>query len=118
MTEYKHRDLAQGRWWQLTLCEQMGNIGSEVSRALKWHGKNVRLAMGALERALELLDLTLRDPRHTRSVGRLREIARAREILLDHLMGGNQYGSTPSALQRYYDTYAFAARREKDLLQA
>jgi len=29
---YKHKGLAQGRWFQLTLIEQLANIGSEVER--------------------------------------------------------------------------------------
>ena len=87
-----HRDLAAGRWHELTLAEQLGNIGSEVSRASKWRGRNEQLATGALERALELLDLTLADPRLRGSVARLREIARAREVVVDFLAG-----STPPA---------------------
>ncbi len=29
-----HKELASGRWAQLSFVEQMGNIGSEVERAL------------------------------------------------------------------------------------
>jgi len=42
----------------LTLCEQMANIGSEVSRALKWMEKgNPEYSRKAAARALELLEL-------------------------------------------------------------
>lgn len=64
-----------------------------------------------MARALELLDLTLEDPRHRASVARLREICRAREVLLDFLVGENRYGSTEVSLQRYFDAFAVAARR-------
>jgi hypothetical protein len=64
-----------------------------------------------MARALELIDLTLDDPRHRSSVARLREICRAREVLLDFLVGPNQYGSTAVTLQRYFDAFAVAARR-------
>ena len=113
MTGVQHRDMAAGRWWELSLAEQLGNVGSEVSRALHWRSRNPRIAQGALERALELLDLTLDDPRHRRSVARLREIARAREVLVDFLVGSNEYHSTGAALQRYFDAYALAARRNQ-----
>jgi len=113
MKDVKHREMAGGRWWKLTLAEQLGNVGSEVSRALKWRSRDPRIAQGALERALELIDLTLADPRHRRSVARLREIARAREVLLDFLVGPNQYGSTAAGLQRYFDAYAVAASRRR-----
>ena len=110
MTDVKHREQAAGRWWQLTLAEQLGNVGSEVSRTLRWRSRNASIAQGAMDRALELLDLTLADPRHRRSVARLREIARAREVLVDFLDGPNQYHSSAASLQRYFDAYALASR--------
>lgn len=111
MSEVQHRDLAAGRWWQLSLAEQLGHVGSEVSRAIRWTSRDPARAQGALARALELFDFTLADPRHRRSVARLREIARAREVVVDFLAGTNQYGSTGPSLQKYFDAYAVAARR-------
>jgi hypothetical protein len=107
----QHRDLANGRWRELSLAEQLGNVGSEISRALKWSSRNPELAQAALYRALELIDLTLDDPRHRQSAPRLREIARAREVVVDFLAGSNQYGSTGPSLQKYFDAFALAARR-------
>lgn len=52
--------------------------------------------------------------RHRQSVARLREIARAREVLLDFLAGPNEYGSTGPDLQRYFDAFAIAAARARD----
>ncbi len=106
-----HRELAAGRWWELTLAEQLGNVGSEFGRAVRWSARNPALAEAAFHRALELIDLTLDDPRHRRSAARLREIARAREVVVDFLAGPNQYGSTGPSLQKYFDAYALAARR-------
>jgi hypothetical protein len=110
MSDVQHRDLAGGRWYELTLAEQLGNVGSEISRAIKWSGRNDQLARGAFERALELFDLTLDDPRHRQSPARLRELARAREVVVDFFDGPNQYNSTASDLQKYFDAYALAAR--------
>jgi hypothetical protein len=95
----------------MTLAEQLGNVGSEVSRALKWQSRNPQIAQRAMERALELIDLTLDDPSHRSSVARLREICRAREVLLDFLVGSNRYGSTEATLQRYFDAFAVAASK-------
>lgn len=106
-----HRELAAGRWWQLSLCEQMGNIGSDVGRAVKWTGKNPVVAEAALFRALELFDLTLADPRHRPHPARLREIARSREVVVDFLAGPNAFGSDGPSLQRYFDAFAVASRR-------
>ena len=111
MTQIQHRDLAAGRWWELSLAEQLGNVGSEISRAVRWTSRNPDVARAALYRALELLDLTLADPRHRASRARLREIARTREVVVDFFAGPNHYGSTGPSLQKYFDAYALAARK-------
>ena len=92
----------------MTLAEQLGNVGSEVSRALraKALGNEDRM-LAALDRALELLDLTVADPR---LVGRRREILRAREVVCDFLAGDNETGSTAESLDGYFLTFATAAR--------
>ncbi len=111
MTDSKHRDIAGGRWHNLSLAEQLGNIGSEISRAIRWSGKNAGTAQSALYRALDLIDLTLDDPRHRQSLPRLREIARTREVVVDFLAGSNEYGSTSASLLKYFDQFALMARR-------
>lgn len=111
MTEWHHRDLARGHWYALSLAEQFGNVGSEISRAIRWSTKNPETAEAALYRGLELFDLMLDDPRHRGSVARLREIARAREVVVDFLAGSNDYGSTSASLQKYFDHFGRAARR-------
>jgi len=35
MKKILHKELAAGKWFKLSLAEQMANIGSEVSRAGK-----------------------------------------------------------------------------------
>ncbi len=70
--------------------------------------RDVALMTGAFERALELLDLTLADPRWR---SRLREIARARELLCDAASGGSEYGTRLDDLDRYFLAFAVAARR-------
>ena len=109
MTEsiHRHRDLAAGRWGELSLAEQLANVGSEVGRMLRWRGRDERLMTGAFDRALELLDLTLADRRWR---DRLREIARARELLCDAAAGGREYGATLEDLDRYFLAFAVAAR--------
>ncbi len=103
-----HKELSKERWFQLSLCEQLGNIGSEVSRALRWKDKNQNNFESAIDRALELFDLTLKDPRWKK---RLREIARARELFCDAITGGEEYRSSLENLDRYFFYYAFCARR-------
>lgn len=104
---FKHKTLAEGRWHTLSLVEQLGNIGSEVLRAARQEHKNSDPLGAATERALELFDLTLSDPRWK---GRRSEIARAREVFCDAVYGGHLYKSSLSDLTRYFDHFALAAR--------
>ncbi len=97
------------RWQAFTPFEQMGNIGSEISRATHWQGKDQKLFDGAVDRALELFDLTLGDPRWRGA--RLFELARAREVFCDAVLGGKEYSSTLAGLMPYFDQFALAARR-------
>lgn len=107
MRNFQHKELAAGGWQRFGLMEQLANIGSEVGRARKWQGKDKNFFQGAVERALELFDLTLEDPRWR---GRLREVARAREVFLDAVLGGEEYGSTLEESDRYFTQFALASR--------
>lgn len=62
MTEWQQQDAARGRWRCLSLAEQFGNVGSEVSRAIRWSTKNPETAQAALYRGLELFEIRYRRP--------------------------------------------------------
>ena len=104
---FQHKELAAGRWFTLSLAEQLGNIGSEVLRASRQKDKDEKMFRQAVERALELFDLTLSDPSWK---GRRVEVARAREVFCDATYGGELYKSSLPDLVRYFDNFAFAAR--------
>jgi hypothetical protein len=103
-----HKELAAGRWYQLSLPEQLANIGSEVSRARIWQEKDKNVFWGAVERALELFDLSLLDVRWK---GRLREIARVKEVFCDAVTGGKEYKSNLQDLDRYFLNFTFLSQR-------
>jgi len=109
MRKFLHKELAAGKWFKLSLAEQLANIGSEVSRAGKWQEKDKNIFWGAVERALELFDLTLEDQRWR---GRLKEIARVREIFCDTVLGGKEYRSSLKDLERYFLPFTFFVRRK------
>ncbi len=105
----QHKELAAGRWNQLSFLEQMANIGSEVERALNWRAKqNFDYSQKAFERALELVDLTLDG---VTGRARLKELARAREAMVDFFAGSNQSASTETSWRRYFSPFTYAARR-------
>ena len=109
---FQHKQLAAGRWNQLSFIEQMANIGSEVERSLNWQAKNnVSYRQKAFERALELIDLTLDDIKNVSCASRLKELARVREAIVDFFAGTNQYGSTDALWRKYFYHFTYAARR-------
>ncbi len=105
--DLQHKILADGKWFELSLFSQMGNIGSEISRAKKWKEKDFKIYESAVFRAIELIDLTLSDPRWKM---RCKEIARAKEVVCDAYYGGKEYGSTFESLEKYFNQFAYAAR--------
>lgn len=106
---FRRDESAVRRWAERSLIEQMANVGSEVERALRWKTKDRSgHSLSALERALELLEMTLEC---CTQAGHLKEIARAREVLLDFFVDENRFGSSGDSLRSYYMKFAVAARR-------
>ena len=109
MKKLIHKGLAGGRWREFSILEQMGNIGSEVGRSFSAQraGDDKRMH-GAIDRALELFDLTIQDPKNRM---RLKEVCRAREVFCGFFFEGPTYGYTPEIFEQYFMTFALAARK-------
>lgn len=106
---FQHAALAAGRWRTFSLVEQLAHVGSEVERAISWRAKgHADYARQAAERALELMDLTLQS---ATGFHRLRELARARDALVDDFFGDNEFCSTDEAWRRYFGGFAWLARK-------
>jgi hypothetical protein len=104
----QHKQLGSGRWKELSLFEQMANVGSEIERTIQWKAKgNEDYSRRAFERALELLDFTIEDDKNKK---RLKEIVRVREALADHFYFDNEYQSTDAVWRNYFFCFNFAAR--------
>jgi hypothetical protein len=110
-----HKNLAAGRWYELSLAEQMDNIGSEVGRAAKTQNKDEARFWNAVVRAQELFFLTLAD-KHWGE--RRKEIARAYEVFCDAVLGGKVYGSDLESLDRYFIYFALSAMRQRQIALA
>lgn len=117
MKNFIHKEAAEGKWFCLSLVEQLGNVGSEVGRAARAEGKNETRFWAAVERALDLFDLTMEDKRWIQG-RRLREIVRARELFCDAVYGEKQYSTTLFDLERYFMWFAVAARNKAALQNA
>ena len=101
----------QERWFKFSLCEQMGNIGSEITRARIWEDKNdLKSRNQALERALELIDTTKDD---SRLYKRRRELCYLREILADKYIDASIYNDSLKGLEKYCLDFALVANKNK-----
>src|SRR3989344_2002820 len=106
MMKVQHRQLAAGKWQELSLVEQLANSGSEVERALSWQEKGeADYSRQAFFRALELLDLSLDDPQNAAG---LKELTRLREVLADYFYFDNQYRSQPQQWRAYFYAFTYA----------
>ena len=107
-----HKNLASGRWFKLSLMEQLANVGMDVERTINWKKKgNIEYSKKAFERVLELLDLTVADPKN---IGpRLKEILRTREALVDHFVYDNEYQTTDKIWQNYFFAFNYAAALQR-----
>lgn len=105
----QHAELENGRWAELTVPQQMANIGSETSRVYKslLSGKESR-AESAFVRFQELIDLTIRYGRQDQSASARsamwEELCRFRELYCAAFEERNL--SELAAANRYLDQFA------------
>ena len=107
-----HKGLTQERWNTLSMLVQLANVGTDIERTIRWKNQgNQEYSMQAFERALELLDMTIADPKNRGCRGR--ELLRAREALADHFFFDNEYNSTDQSWQDYFYQFGYAAALER-----
>ena len=89
----------------------MGHIGSEITRARVWEDKKDLMSRNrALERALELIDITKDD---SRLYKRRRELCYLRELLADKYINADIYGGSLKDLEKYCLDFALVANKNK-----
>ena len=101
-----HQGLSQEKWNTITFVDQMANIGTDVGRAINWSHKDADKSRAACDRALELLDLTISDPKNK---GRLKELCRVQEVVAGYFYSSETYGYTVQALDSYFIYFANAS---------
>jgi hypothetical protein len=112
-----HTGLASGRWFEFSLSEQLANVGSEFDRAFRARraGNTLRFE-NAFRRFLELINLTLDDPRWNGA--RKREIARLKENIVANLYGDSPNLDAIASLERYFYYFGVARGKMRDHLNA
>lgn len=107
-----HSSLASGRWFTMSIADQMANVGSEYERALRWKERgNAPYFEQALRRMLELFDLTIADPRWRNH--RLKELCRVREIVRDQLCSERPQPWSLPDLREYFLAFGLLANKER-----
>lgn len=88
----------QERWNRLSYKQQIGNIGSELNRALHWERKADQMSRdAALERALDLIRMSL----STRTPSKLREMTRFEEAVCHCFANSSEYEITIADLETF-----------------
>ena len=109
MAEYKFDRV---RWAQLSFNEQMGNIGSEVGRAIIAHrGGDELREERAVDRAIDLFSATVEVLAGTEYSYRLKEVLRARDEFLRLFFDGT-FEDDAANIERYFMDFAYMARAE------
>lgn len=96
----------QKAWAELDVFNQMGNIGSEVGRAItaKHQGKNERM-LSAFYRGMDLINATI-DSWSTQKRGAVPELLRAREQFAQTILTDDE----DDTLEQYFMQFALVAR--------
>ncbi len=101
----------QERWFKFSYCEQMGHIGSEITRARIWEDKGDLISRDkCLERALELIDVTKDD---SRLLKRRKELCILRELVADKYIHETTYNVSLTELDQYCEEFALINRKDK-----
>ena len=96
------------RWQNLSFAAQIGNIGSELSRAASLGEKgDLQGSKNSLERSLELLDASAVS---ARGLSRRSEILRLRELVADKYADTRIYYDSMRALSNFCLPFAVVAR--------
>lgn len=95
-----HINITLEKWNSLPFLKRMGNIGSEVIRAIKWKNKCLKDADLAFLRSLELFDITI-DSELTKS--QLKEVCRAREFWVDFYKYNNDSKTDSIFWENYFN---------------
>jgi len=102
------------KWAKLTIYEQLGNIGSEVGRAInaRRNGYEDRME-GAINRALDLflatIEVLIKEKTH---IHRAKEVIRARDEFMSLFYDGNFDEEEANKIENYFMNFAYIARNQ------
>ncbi|MCI9437957.1 MAG: hypothetical protein HFH85_12445 [Lachnospiraceae bacterium] len=90
------------KWFELSLVQQMINIGNEVKRALKFSSDPDKRNM-FFDRAIRYTNFTMEDPKNAHV---LSELLISKEVLEDY-RGEHNLACTGEQINAYYQAYQY-----------
>lgn len=101
------------KWSKMSIFNQMGNISSEVGRAINAKKQNNRENLdNAVIRALDLFDATIEELINAKSI-RVKEVLRSKDQFLTVINEESPSTDELDSLDRYFTQYAIAARMNR-----
>ena len=103
-----HKEISDEYWFNLSIYEQIANIGSETTRAFNMKKKDFSdYLWKSIDRMLDLIDLTIKGEKN---IYRMRELCRLREVILDYILCNNSYEVPESFFDKYFVFFGLRAR--------
>ena len=97
--------MSKDRWEQMSISEQMMNIGGELERAVAWKKKNdIEKMNHFLEKVREWMGLTMADPKNRWRIG---ELVIAQEEYED-FFGENLWQNRDDTMMSYWNSFLSA----------
>jgi len=102
------------KWAKLTICEQLGNIGSEVGRAINYkrNGDDDRME-GAINRALDLflatIEVLIKEKTY---IHRAKEVIRMRDEFMSLFYHDHFDEKEAHKIECYFMNFAYIARTQ------
>jgi citrate synthase len=103
----------RNKWSRMSIFDQMGNISSEVGRAINAKKQNNKQNLeNSIIRALDLFDATINELINAKSI-RSKEVLRSKDQFLTIMNEESPSTDELNSLDRYFTQYAIAARLNK-----
>ena len=98
------------KWAKMSIFDQMGNISSEVGRAIKAKKQNnIESMENAVIRALDLFDATIDELIKARSI-KSKEVLRSKDQFLTIINEQSPTSQELNSLDSYFTQFAIASR--------
>ncbi len=94
----------------LSLIEQLANVGIEIYRMKRWQGENEKYFEASFKRALDLLFKIIELNKNS-GYGTLKELTRLKTLLIDAYLGGKEHNTKIEDLLKYFNYFINQVRR-------